>query len=203
MQQGSSPALLSSRVILQGKVRIFTANKRVILVFIVFRGGELLEGRCLWPIGYTGINLTSSFLPSSWVWPPVIYNWGRSHNLSRRRGFSFYLKNTERMEDGLLGFLDQWEKELGYKTATLLSVVGQTPHNSLAVLTEERLETDQVRLCKWIFKFSPSCFLALKCMQIALKLRDNIRFQAKLQDFQLKAKQTHKDYSPPAPDEKA
>lgn len=40
-------------------------------------------------------------------------------------------------------------------------------------------------------------------MQIALKLRDNIRFQAKLQDFQLKAKQTHKDYSPPAPDEKA
>lgn len=34
-------------------------------------------------------------------------------------------------------------------------------------------------------------------MQIALKLRDNIRFQAKLQDFLLKAKQTHKDYSPP------
>lgn len=133
MQQGSSPALLSSRVILQGKVRIFTANKRVILVFIVFRGRELLEGRCLWPIGYTGINLTSSFLPSSWVWPPVIYNWGKSHNLSRW-GFSFYLKNIERMEDGLLGFLDQWEKELGYKTAMLLSVVGQTPHNSLAVL---------------------------------------------------------------------
>lgn len=43
MQQGSSPALLSSRVILQGKVRIFTANKRVILVFIVFRGGETLK----------------------------------------------------------------------------------------------------------------------------------------------------------------
>lgn len=40
-------------------------------------------------------------------------------------------------------------------------------------------------------------------MQIALKLRDNIRFQAKLQNFQLKAKQTHKDYSPPAPDQKA
>jgi hypothetical protein len=37
MQQGSSSALLSSRVILQGKVRIFAANKRAILVFIVFR----------------------------------------------------------------------------------------------------------------------------------------------------------------------
>lgn len=63
--------------------------------------------------------------------------------------------------------------------------------------TEERLETDQVRLCKWILKFSPSSFLALKCVQIALKLRDNIRFQVKLQDFLLKAKQTHKDYLPP------
>lgn len=186
MQQGSSPPLLSSRVILQGKVRIFAANKKAILVFIVFRGKKLLEGRCLWPIGYTGVNLTSSFLSSSWLWPPVIYNWGRSHNLSRRRGFSFYLKNTERMEDGLLGrkLLRSVEKRAGIQNSNAIYLLWVTVLTiPWLCFTEERLEAGQACLCKWVLNFSMSSFLALKCMQIALKLRDNFRIQVKVQDF--------------------